>query len=83
MDAIKGAILSKTMWVNGIVTIAGLLDMVLSYSGIITAVAPQLAPWITILGAANMFLRTITSTGLSEKGAATEVAKDSYTNGQP
>ena len=67
-DVVSGALRSRTMLLNGVVTVAGLTDVVLSASGVIAAVAPQLSPWLAVLGAINMALRAVTTQSLSDKG---------------
>lgn len=66
-DAIVGALKSKTMWLNGIVTIGAGLSWALDHWSILTVFAPALMPYAAVLGAVNMFLRSITTQSLAEK----------------
>lgn len=60
MDVLKGMLQSKTMWFNGAVTLLGVIGWAQDHSVIITALAPQVAPLLTILGAVGMVLRVLT-----------------------
>lgn len=72
MDALKGALQSKTVWLLGIVPgLLGIIDMLTSNSVItsaILALVPGFGPVLTFLGALAIFLRAITSKPLAEKG---------------
>ena len=70
MDTIKGAFLSKTMWLNGFTAIIGALDWAQGHAGIISAVLPQAGPLLIVLGAVNLILRTVTNGSLADKKAA-------------
>lgn len=70
-DAIKGALLSKTMWLNWAVTAAGALDWASSHSILIGTLIPGSGPLLVILGAIGTILRAITTSSLAEKGAGT------------
>lgn len=60
MEMLKGMLQSKTMWFNGAVTALGVIGWATDHSAIITALAPQLAPLLTVLGAVGMVLRVLT-----------------------
>ncbi len=60
LDFLKGALQSKTMWFNGGLTILGLIGWITDHSSVILALAPQMAPVLTIIGAVGMVLRVLT-----------------------
>ena len=60
MNVLKGMLQSKTMWFNGAVTLLGVIGWATDHSAIITALAPQVAPLLTVLGAVGMVLRVLT-----------------------
>ena len=62
MDTIKGMLQSKTMWLNGAVTVLGIIGWAQDHSAVITMLAPQLGPVLAILGAVGMVLRVLTET---------------------
>lgn len=62
MEMLKGMLQSKTMWFNGAVTALGVIGWATDHSAIITALAPQVAPLLTVLGAVGMVLRVLTET---------------------
>ena len=69
MDALKGALQSKTVWFNSIAGFLGMLDWIQGHAGIISALLPQAAPLVAIVGGVNIILRTITTKSLTEKGS--------------
>lgn len=62
LETIKGALQSKTMWFSGGVTALGLIGWVQDHSTVILALAPQLGPLLTVVGAVGMVLRVLTET---------------------
>jgi hypothetical protein len=64
---LEGSIKSKTIVLNGAVTLAGVLDLVLSNSGVTTALFPALAPYMALFGAVNVILRYLTKTSIADK----------------
>lgn len=67
MDALKGALFSKTMW-------AALAAALLAHSDMVTNFVTShiSGPWaISILAALFAYLRTITTSSLAAKGAPT------------
>jgi hypothetical protein len=60
MYAIKDVLQSKTMWFSGGVTALGVVGWVADHSGIILALAPQLGPLLTCIGAVGIVLRVLT-----------------------
>lgn len=66
-DALLGALKSKTVWVNGAVGMAGVLDMLASNTSTLTALFPGLAPYMALFGAVNVILRFFTTKPLAEK----------------
>jgi hypothetical protein len=65
MNQIQGMLQSKTMWFNGAVTARGVISWATDHSAIITALAPQLAPVLTLIGAVGMVLRVLTESSKS------------------
>ena len=65
MYAIKDILQSKSIWFSGGITALGIVGWISDNSGIILAVAPQLGPLLTIIGAVGIVLRVLT-----EKSAA-------------
>lgn len=65
MYAIKDMLQSKSLWFSGGVTALGIVGWIGDNSAIILAVAPQLGPLLTIIGAVGIVLRVLT-----EKSAA-------------
>lgn len=66
-EVITGALKSKTMWLNGLVTVGAVADVLVNNSGVIAAVLPGAGPTIALLGVANMLLRAVTTTPLAKK----------------
>lgn len=71
MDAIKGALHSKTVWLMGIIPgVLGIIDMLTANSVVtsaILALVPGFGPVLAFLGALAVFLRAITTKPLAEK----------------
>jgi len=65
MYAIKDMLQSKSMWFSGGVTALGVVGWISDHSGVILALAPQMGPLLTIIGAVGIVLRVLT-----EKSAA-------------
>ena len=66
-DAVAGAVKSKTMWFNALLTVLGLVDWISGHTGLIAMVLPVAVPYLAIVGPIGMILRAITGTSLSEK----------------
>lgn len=66
-DAIKGALVSKTMWFNCITMAIGGIDWITNHSILIGTLVPQSGVLLVIIGAVGTILRAITSQPLSEK----------------
>ena len=60
LDVLKGALKSKTMWVNT-------LTLVVDYAGLLTGVIPP-GTLTALVALANMGLRLITVESLKDKG---------------
>ena len=67
MDSIKGALLSKTVWFNGLLTILGGLDWITNHQSLIATLFPQVGPVLAIVGPIGIILRFMTSKPLAEK----------------
>jgi len=71
MDAIKGALQSKTIWLMGLIPgVLGIIDMLTQNSVVTSAILaffPGFGPVLTFLGALAVFLRWITTKPLAEK----------------
>lgn len=59
-SVLKGMLQSKTMWFSAGTTALGVLGWVQGHSDIITALAPNLAPLLTIIGLISGVLRVLT-----------------------
>ena len=68
-DILKGALASKTMWLNRVVTILGAIDWASGHAILIGALVPNSGPLLVILGAVGTILRAVTSKSLAEKGS--------------
>ena len=60
MYAIKDMLQSKSMWFSGGVTALGVVGWISDHSGVILALAPQLGPLLTCIGAVGGVLRVLT-----------------------
>jgi hypothetical protein len=60
MYSIKDMLQSKSMWFSGGVTALGVVGWISDNSGVILAIAPQLGPLLTIIGAVGVVLRVLT-----------------------
>lgn len=67
MDAIKGALLSRTMWFNWIVTALGVADWAGAHAPLLSALVPGIGPVLVVVGAVGTVLRALTSSSLSAK----------------
>ena len=67
MYQIKDMLQSKTMWFSGAVTALGVVGWVSDHSGVILALAPQLGPLLTCVGAVGIVLRVLTENSASWK----------------
>ena len=60
MYPIKAMLQSKSMWFSGGVTALGVVGWISDHSGVILALAPQLGPLLTCIGAVGIVLRVLT-----------------------
>jgi hypothetical protein len=60
MYSIKDMLQSKSMWFSGGITALGVVGWISDNSGVILAIAPQLGPLLTIIGAVGVVLRVLT-----------------------
>ena len=65
--SLAGALKSKTMWINGVLTAGAVADVLVNNSGVISTVFPAAGPAIALLGVANMVLRAVTTKPLADK----------------
>jgi len=72
MYSIKAILQSKTMWFSGGVTALGVVGWVSDHSGIILALAPQLGPLLTCIGAVGVVLRVLTENSAAWKAPVEE-----------
>ena len=72
MYEIKAMLQSKTMWFSGGVTALGVVGWVSDHSGVILALAPQLGPLLTIIGAVGIVLRVLTEKSTAWKATVEE-----------
>lgn len=73
---LEGTIKSKTIILNGAVTLAGVLDLILSNSGVTTALFPALAPYMALFGAVNVILRYLTTQSVAAKAASPQTPQN-------
>lgn len=66
-EILEGALRSKTMWANGLITVASVVDVIANNSGVITALWPAAGPILAAWGVVNMALRTVTTQRLADK----------------
>lgn len=64
---IKGMLQSKTMWFSAATTALGVYGWVADHSAIILALAPQVAPILTIFGVIAGVLRVLTESSADWK----------------
>ena len=74
MYSIKDMLQSKTMWFSGAVTALGVVGWVSDHSGVILALAPQLGPLLTCVGAVGVVLRVLTEKSTAWKAPVEERA---------
>jgi len=60
MYSFKDMLQSKSMWFSGGVTALGVVGWISDHSGVILALAPQMGPLLTIIGAVGVVLRVLT-----------------------
>jgi hypothetical protein len=72
MYAIKAMLQSKSIWFSGGVTALGVVGWVSDHSGVILALAPQLGPLLTIIGAVGIVLRVLTEKSTAWKAPVEE-----------
>ena len=74
-DTLRGAVRSKTVWIN--VSLAVLSGMELMSSNLTTLLGPRWAAGIVMVGAlTNVGLRAFTTMSLTEKGAQSLAKSD-------
>tara|TARA_R110002126_G_C10208065_1_gene477691 strand:+ start:348 stop:578 length:231 start_codon:yes stop_codon:yes gene_type:complete len=74
MYAIKDMLQSKSLWFSGGVTALGVVGWISDHSGIILALAPQLGPLLTCIGAVGIVLRVLTENSTAWKAPVEERA---------
>ena len=67
MYSIKDMLQSKSMWFSGGVTALGVVGWISDHSGVILALAPQMGPLLTIIGAVGVVLRVLTEKSMAWK----------------
>jgi hypothetical protein len=72
MYAIKAMLQSKSIWFSGGVTALGVVGWVSDNTGVILALAPQLGPLLTIIGAVGIVLRVLTEKSTAWKAPVEE-----------
>ena len=72
MYAIKDMLQSKSLWFSGGITALGIVGWISDHSGIILALAPQLGPLLTIIGAVGVVLRVLTEKSTAWKAPVEE-----------
>ena len=72
MYSIKDMLQSKSMWFSGGVTALGAVGWISDNSGIILALAPQLGPLLTCVGAVGIVLRVLTEKSTAWKAPVEE-----------
>ena len=76
MYSIKAMLQSKSMWFSGGVTALGVVGWISDHSGVILALAPQLGPLLTCLGAVGIVLRVLTEKSTAWKAPVEERVVD-------
>ena len=76
MDSIKDMRQSKSMWFSGGVTALGVVGWISDHSGVILALAPQLGPLLTCIGAVGIVLRVLTEKSTAWKAPVEERVVD-------
>ena len=72
MYAIKDMLQSKSLWFSGGITALGVVGWISDHSGIILALAPQLGPLLTCIGAVGVVLRVLTEKSTAWKSPVEE-----------
>jgi len=72
MYAIKDMLQSKSLWFSGGITALGIVGWISDHSGIILALAPQLGPLLTCIGAVGVVLRVLTEKSTAWKAPVEE-----------
>ena len=72
MYAIKDVLQSKSIWFSSGITALGVVGWISDNSGIILAIAPQLGPLLTIIGAVGIVLRVLTEKSTAWKAPVEE-----------
>jgi hypothetical protein len=72
MYAIKDMLQSKSLWFSGGVTALGIVGWISDHSGVILALAPQLGPLLTCIGAVGVVLRVLTEKSTAWKAPVEE-----------
>ena len=72
MYAIKDMLQSKSLWFSGGVTALGIVGWISDHSGVILALAPQLGPLLTCIGAVGVVLRVLTEKSTAWKSPVEE-----------
>lgn len=72
MYAIKDMLQSKSLWFSGGITALGVVGWISDHSGIILALAPQLGPLLTFIGAVGVVLRVLTEKSTAWKAPVEE-----------
>ena len=72
MYAIKDMLQSKSLWFSGGVTALGIVGWISDHSGVILALAPQLGPLLTCIGAIGLILRVLTEKSTAWKAPVEE-----------
>jgi len=72
MYAIKDMLQSKSLWFSGGITALGIVGWISDHSGVILALAPQLGPLLTCIGAVGVVLRVLTEKSTAWKAPVEE-----------
>ena len=72
MYAIKDMLQSKSLWFSGGITALGIVGWISDHSGVILALAPQLGPLLTCIGAVGIVLRVLTEKSTAWKAPVEE-----------
>ena len=76
MYSIKAMLQSKSMWFSSGVTALGVVGWISDHSGVILALAPQLGPLLTCIGAVGIVLRVLTEKSTAWKAPVEERVVD-------
>jgi hypothetical protein len=67
MNTLAGALRSKTIWFNVALLALGLADWIASSAPLISSIAPNSGPVLSVIAVVGGILRMVTTQGLGDK----------------